>query len=67
MLRRKHREVRGIFGTHKKRKKNCKTVTYKIKFIDRIRFVVSSLSSVTDNLAEGLCKDKCKDCKSTMV
>lgn len=28
---------------------------------------MSSLSSVTDTLAEGLYKDKCKDCKSTMV
>ena len=55
------------FSVPIKKKKNCETATYKIKFIDRVRFVVSSLSSVTDNLAEGLHKGKCKDSNSTMV
>ena len=41
-----------------------KTITYKIKFIDSFRFISSSLSSLVDNLSEGLHSDKCTDCKS---
>ena len=33
---------------------NDETITYKIKFIDSIRFMSSSLSSLVDNLSEGL-------------
>ena len=43
-----------------------KTITYKIKFIDNFRFISSSLSSLVDNLSEGLHNDKCKDCKSCL-
>ena len=31
-----------------------KKITYKIRFIDSLRFIVSSLSDLADNLAEGL-------------
>ena len=31
------------------------------KFIVAVRFMTSSLSSIIDNLAEGLHKEKCKD------
>ena len=41
-----------------------KTFTYKIKFADSIRLMVSSPSNCADNLAEGLHKDKYIDCKS---
>ena len=44
---------------------NGKTVTYKIKFVDSVRFILSPLSSLANNLPEGLYKDKCKDCKSS--
>ena len=37
---------------------------FKIKFIDSFRFMSSSLSSLVDNLSEGLHSDKCTDCKS---
>ena len=48
----------------KKQLDNGKTITHKIKFIDSYRFMSSSLSSLLDNLSEGLHSDKCADCKS---
>ena len=41
-------------------------ISYKIKFIDSFRFMSSSLSSLIDNLSEGLHSDKCTDCKSCL-
>ena len=41
-------------------------ISYKIKFIDSFRFWPSSLSSLADNLSEGLHSDKCTDCKSCL-
>ena len=38
-------------------------MTYRIKFIDSVRFLASSLSRLADNLAQGLHNSKCKDCK----
>ena len=48
----------------KKQLDNGKTITHKKKFIDSYRFMSSSLSSLADNLSEGLYGDKCPDCKS---
>ena len=45
---------------------NGKSITYKIKFTDSFRFMSSSLSSLVDNLSEGLHSDKCTDCKSCL-
>ena len=45
---------------------NRKSITYKIKFIDSLRFISSSLSNLVDNLSEGLHSDKCTDCKSCL-
>ena len=39
-------------------------ISYKIKFIDSFRFMSSSLSSLADNLSEGVHSDKGTDCKS---
>ena len=50
----------------KKELDNGKSVTYKIKFIDRFRFVSSPLSNLDDNLSEGLHCDKFLDCKSCL-
>ena len=41
-------------------------ITYKIKFIDSIRFMSSSLSKLVDNLSEGIHNNKCDDCKSNL-
>ena len=38
-------------------------ISYKINFIDRFRFMSSSLSSLVNNLSEALHSDKCTDCK----
>ena len=39
-------------------------ISYKKKFFDSFRFMSSSLSSLVDNLSEGVYSDKCADCKS---
>ena len=41
-------------------------ITYKIKFIDRYRFMSSSLSKLFDNLSEGIHNNKCLDCNSCL-
>ena len=38
------------------------TISYKIKFIDKRRFMANWLSNLVNNLAEGIHKIKCKDC-----
>ena len=43
-----------------------KTSKHKLKFIDSFRLMSSSLSSLVDNLTEGLHNDKCTDCKSCL-
>ena len=37
-------------------KKNTKTISYKLKFIDNARFMASSLSNLVNYLAEGIDK-----------
>ena len=41
--------------------KNDKDKKYKTKFIDCFRFMSSWLSSLVDNLSDGLCNDKSMD------
>ena len=43
----------------KKELKNNTIITYKIMFIDSLRFMSSSLSSLAHNVAEGLHNNKC--------
>ena len=54
----------------KKELDNGKTTTHKIKFIDSLRFMSSSLSNLADNLSEKLHSDNCtasKFCLDYMV
>ena len=37
-----------------------KNITYRLQFIDRARFMASSLSNLVQNLVEGIHKKKCK-------
>ena len=46
----------------KKGNETVDTVSYKMKFIDSIRFMERSLSNLVDNLTEGIYKIKYKDC-----
>ena len=41
-------------------------ISYKIEFIDRFRFMSSSVSNLVDNLSEGLHSHKCTNCKSCL-
>ena len=63
MLSRKHRKYINFSVPREKELENGKTVTYKIKFIDSLRFMSSSLSRFADNLAKELHNNKCNDCK----
>ena len=50
----------------KKELDNSKTITYKLKFIDSLRFMSTSLSSLADNLSDEFHCGKCIDCKSSL-
>ena len=45
---------------------NQKIIKHKIRFIEHVIFMNSSLSSLINTLAKGLYKVKCKDCKSSL-
>ena len=47
-----------LFKFHLKKKLLSKTITYKINLIYSFRFMSSSLSSLVDNLSEGLYDEK---------
>ena len=49
-----------------KNKNKIIEITYKIKFIDSFRFMLTSLSKLVDNLSEGLLNNRCIDCKSCL-
>ena len=50
----------------KKELDNLKTITHKLKFIDSFRFMSTSLSSLGDNLLDGLHCNTFIDCKSSL-
>ena len=72
MPRGKQREIHNVFGVNKKGKKVCgkkcagindTKITCKSKFTASSRFMPKSLSTLVDNLADEIYKNKCKDCK----
>ena len=50
-----------VIKTDKDGNESVVTISYKIKFIDKARFMVTSLSNLVDNLTEGIHKIKYKD------
>ena len=48
------------------KQENEEIIKHKIRFIEHLIFMTSSLSSLTDILAEGLDKGKCIDCNSSL-
>ena len=60
---RKHRKIYSFSVPIKKEPENNKIATHKIKikFTDSMRLMSSSLSSLVDNLSEGLRNGKCTD------
>ena len=61
MSSRKYRRVQNFFYSNRNNE-SVVTISYKIKFIDSAIFMATSLSSLADNLTEGIHKIKCKDC-----
>ena len=51
-----------IIKIDKECNKAVETTSYKIKFIDSMQFMATSLSNLVDNLTEGIHKIRCKDC-----
>ena len=58
--------IKEITKTDKDDNDKIMKISYKIKFIDSFRFMPILLSSLVDNLSEGLHSDKCTDCKSCL-
>ena len=52
--------------TIKKELDNSKTITYKLKFIDIFRFILTSISGLVDNLSDRFHCDKCIDSNSSL-
>ena len=50
----------------KKQVDNGKKITHKLKFIDSFRFMSTTLSSLVDNLSDGIYNAECIDCKSSL-
>ena len=51
-----------VIKINKDGNKSVETISYKIKFIDSMRFMTNSLSKVVVNLTEGINKIKSKEC-----
>ena len=64
MLRKKYEKYITFLVLIEKKPGNVKKIIriHRIKFINIFRFLNYSLSNLVVNLAEGLYKDKCKDC-----
>ena len=53
---------REVIKIDKDGKKCVKTISYKIKGLDSMRFMATLLTKLVDNFSEGVHKVKCKDC-----
>ena len=61
-MQRHYQIEKEVIKINKHRNESFVTISYKIKFINSARFMVTSLSNLVDNLTEGIHKIKCKDC-----
>lgn len=52
--------IKEIKKTETNGEEITKTIAYKLKFFDIVRFVASLLSKIVENLSEGIYKTKCK-------
>ena len=57
-----HSNIKKVTKIDKDGNDNLVTISQKIKFIDSVRFMTSSLPNLVDNLTEGIHKIKFKDC-----
>ena len=55
-----------IIKINKDGKQSVETMSYKIKCIDSMRFMGTSLTKLVDNLSEGIQKIKCTDCNCSL-
>lgn len=55
-----------IFSDSIKKQENGNNIQYKVRITDSVKFMVSSLSRLSDNLTEGQRKGKYKDCKLSL-
>ena len=55
-----------ITKTDEDNNKKTIQIPYKLKFIDSFRFMSASLSSLVDNLSDGLHSNKCTKCNSSL-
>ena len=53
-----------FYAENTKKNENDNLVAHKIKFFNKVRFMVSSLSNLAGNLGQELRKGKCENCKS---
>ena len=55
-----------IIKINKDGKQSVETMSYKIKCIDSMRFMGTSLTKLVDNLSEGIHEIKCTDCNCSL-
>ena len=68
MFRRKHWKIHSLYNSNRKKVTRTdmkgeditKNISYILQFIDSGRFIASSLSTLVNNLSEGIPKIKCK-------
>ena len=52
---------KGVTKIDKDVNESVVIIYYKVKILQRARFIASSWTNLVDNLIEGICKIKCKD------
>ena len=58
---------KGVTRVDKNGEEVTKTISYRLQFVDRARFMASSLTNSVDNLSEKIHKIKCTNVKKTFL